>query len=245
MKVAMKVLYGSQNYRLDGPDSDTDYKLLLCPEFNDLYCYHKVDKHDLPENFDPEHHSVMSVMKFDEGVRKGNVNALELLFSREKHFLPATAELMRYFTNAMLAYKNGYLGFVWDEYLRTLCGMMLNSLDRYGVNRKSASRALFLLNFADFVSKNDFVVTGTNYSVYNVWRPAWEMRFDESVELPTREWFVNTFETLKDKSAERLRVWKHNNPNYYSLVTYDSTLVRLMRNYVLSQVKETKYYDDV
>ena len=32
-----KVLYGSQNYGLDGEDSDRDYKLVLCPGFDELY----------------------------------------------------------------------------------------------------------------------------------------------------------------------------------------------------------------
>lgn len=243
MKVVAKLLYGSQNYHLDGSNSDTDYKLLMCPEFNDLYTYHKVDKHDLPNSFDSEHHSVMSVMKFDEGVRKGNVNVLEMLFSQEKYFLPANTGLMQYFTKAMEAYKNGYLGFVWDEYLRTLCGMMLNSLDRYGVNRKSASRGLFLLNFADYVSRNDFVVTNATWSAYGVWHPAWKLRYDETTSLPSREWFVETFETLKKDSAVRLASWKHDNSNYYGLSKWDTFLVKLMRNYTLAQLKKEDFYD--
>ena len=98
MKVAARILVGSQNYSLSGPDSDYDYKLLMVPSFDDLYNYHKVDKHDLPQQYDPEHYSVISVMTFDKNVRAGNVNALEMLFSSEKKdalfflFLPCILE---------------------------------------------------------------------------------------------------------------------------------------------------------
>ena len=111
MRVVGLTLVGSQNYFLDGPDSDFDYKLLMMPEFNDFYTYHKVDKNDLPEGYDPEHYNVMSVLKFDENLHKGNINALEMLFSREQEL---SDDLASYFDMAQVFYNRGYLFLVWD-----------------------------------------------------------------------------------------------------------------------------------
>ena len=44
MREVARVLYGSQNYGLDTPESDRDYKVLMCPEFDDLYHGRKLEK---------------------------------------------------------------------------------------------------------------------------------------------------------------------------------------------------------
>ena len=143
MKPVAQILYGSQNYYLDGPDSDFDYKLLMMPDFNDFYNYHKVDKNDLPEGYDPEHYNVMSILTFDKNIRKGNINALEMLFS---HYIKCVSDIETYLDAAKRTYAEGYLFIVWDSFMATVEGMIKNSLDRYGVNRKSASRVLYLIN---------------------------------------------------------------------------------------------------
>ena len=142
MKPVAQILIGSQNYQLDGPDSDFDYKLLMMPDFNDFYNYHKVDRHDLPEGYDPEHYNVMSVLTFDKNIRKGNINALEMLFS---HYIKCTDDIEIYLNMARHAYAEGYLFIVWDSFMATVEGMIKNSLDRYGATRKSVSRAMYLI----------------------------------------------------------------------------------------------------
>ena len=178
------MLIGSQNYQLDGPDSDFDYKLLMMPDFNDFYSYHKVDKNDLPEGYDPEHYNVMSILTFDKNVRKGNINALEMLFS---HYIKCVGAVEVYFDAAKRAYSQGYLFTVWDSFIATVEGMIKNSLDRYGVNRKSASRAFYLINLCYFVAEHDFVMDNTTWGEKQVYTDARELRFNEEKELPTIE----------------------------------------------------------
>ena len=213
MKPVAQILYGSQNYFLDGPDSDRDYKLLMMPDFNDFYTYHKVDKNDLPKEYDPEHYNVMSVLKYDENLRKGNINALEMLFSRE---VKSNGVLDSYFLAARHAYAEGYLFSVWDTFIATVEGMIKNSLDRYGVNRKSASRALYLINLCSFVAEHDFAMDNTTWGEYEVFSSARELRFNKERELPTKEAIFATFEDTK-RFADNCR-------NYHRLMYSESEL---------------------
>lgn len=204
MKVVARVLVGSQNYHLDGPDSDYDYKLLMLPEFKDFYSYHKVDKTDLPKQYDPEHYSVMSLLTFDANLRKGNVNALEMLFSHEFKCY-GDFPLRTYLDVAYRAYYDGYLASVWTEYLRTVEGMVKNTFDRYGLTRKSASRAEFLLDFARYVASKDYVVSVNTWTTSDLWTFAWRMRYDTNLVLPDKDYFYAKFEDLKATTLQENR----------------------------------------
>lgn len=156
-----RMLYGSQNYGLDGADSDRDTKVLLCPAFEDFYRYHKVDKGDLPDGCDPEHDSPMSVMRFHELLSAGNPNCIEMLFSVErdvkvKGFGPYL-ELMR------RVYAGGYAALVWDCFYSALTGLALNGLDRNGVTPKTLARARYFYEMALHVAGNGFVIDEGTY----------------------------------------------------------------------------------
>ena len=213
MKPVAQILIGSQNYYLDGPDSDFDYKLLMMPDFNDFYNYHKVDKNDLPDEYDPEHYNVMSILTFDKNIRKGNVNALEMLFS---HYIKCVEDIESYLDAAKRAYSEGYLFIVWDSFMATVEGKIKNSLDRYGVNRKSASRALYLINLCYFVADHDFAMDNTTWGEGAVFSDARELRFNEDKELPTKEAIFATFENMKH-FADNCR-------NYHRLMYSESEL---------------------
>lgn len=213
MKPVAQMLIGSQNYQLDGSDSDFDYKLLMMPDFNDFYNYHKVDKNDLPEGYDPEHYNVMSILTFDKNIRKGNINALEMLFS---HYIKCADGIETYLNTAKRAYAEGYLFIVWDSFMATVEGMIKNSLDRYGVNRKSASRALYLINLCSFVADHDFAMDNTTWREHEVFSSARELRFNEEKELPTKEAILATFEDMK-RFADDCR-------NYHLLMNSESEL---------------------
>ena len=232
MKVVGRTLVGSQNYFLDGPNSDFDYKLLMMPEFNDFYTYHKVDKNDLPEEYDSEHYNVMSVLKFDENLRKGNVNALEMLFSREQEL---SDSMESYFGMARLVYSEGYLYTVWDTFLPTVEGMVKNSLDRYGVNRKSASRALYLINFCSFVAKDDFAVDKYTWGEYEVFAAARELRYNEEKKLPTREELFTMFEDMK-YGAEVYRK-RYRLTGTYAAANWNDFLALCMRDAVKTSLR--------
>lgn len=156
-----RVLYGSQNYGLDGPDSDRDYKVLLCPTFEDFYRYHKVDKKDLPKGCDLEHDSPVSVMRFHELLAQGNPNCIEMLFSLEWDM--KVKEFGTYLDMARKVYGGGYVAVVWDRFYSALTGLALNALDRYGVTPKTVSRARYFYGMAHYVAENGFVIDEGTY----------------------------------------------------------------------------------
>lgn len=156
-----RVLYGSQNYGLDGPDSDRDYKVLLCPTFEDFYRYHKVDKKDLPEECDPEHDSPVSVMRFHELLAQGNPNCVEMLFSLEWDV--KVKEFGTYLDMARKVYGGGYVACVWDMFYSALTGLALNGMDRNGVTPKTVARARYLYGMAHCVAENGFVIDEGTY----------------------------------------------------------------------------------
>lgn len=237
MKPVAQILYGSQNYYLDGPDSDYDYKLLMMPDFNDFYNYHKVDKHDLPEGYDPEHYSVMSILTFDKNIRKGNINALELLFS---HYTRCVGDIESYLEQAKRAYAEGYLFIMWDSFMATVEGMIKNSLDRYGVNRKSASHALYLINLCYFVADHDFAMDNMTWGERKVFTDAYELRFNEDKELPTKEAILATFEDMKrfaDECRDYYRLM--NSQSELDLVaSWNDDLEKCMKNVVKEYLKK-------
>ena len=194
MKPIAQILVGSQNYKLDGPDSDFDYKLLMMPDFNDFYNYHKVDKHDLPEGYDPEHYSVMSVLTFDKNVRNGNVNALEMLFST---YINSGKDIELYLSAARQAYSEGYLFIVWDKFIATIEGLIKNSLNRNGANRKTVSRALYLIYLCHYIAQHDFEISIETWSAEDVYKRPRELRYNDSIELPTKETIFHMIDTMK------------------------------------------------
>lgn len=156
MKEVAHILYGSQNYGLDTPESDRDYKVLLCHEFDDLYHYHKVCKDDLPTGLDPEHYSVMSVIQFHDLLMSGNPNCIEMIYSVDKRIFH---DFYRdYLDLAGSMYAMGYIATVWDKFYSALKGIALNSIDRNGVNVKTVSRLCFFNYFAKQIVRDDFVV---------------------------------------------------------------------------------------
>ena len=237
MKEVARICYGSQNYQLDGPDSDFDYKLLMMPDFNDFYNYHKVDKNDLPEGYDPEHYNVMSILTFDKNVRKGNINALEMIFS---HYIKCAGDIETYIDAAKRAYAEGYLFIVWDSFMATVEGMIKNSLDRYGVNRKSASRALYLISLCSFVAEHDFAMDNTTWGEYEVFSSARELRFNEERELPTKEAIFATFEDMK-RFADDCRNYHrlmYSESELNLIAAWDDDLATCMKNTVKGYLKK-------
>lgn len=161
MRAFAKVLYGSQNYGLDGPDSDRDYKILLCPDFDDFYNSRKVSKDDLPYGLDPEHNSVMSIIQFNDLLLKGNPNCIEMLFSVDWQI--HNKKLEAYLTKARQLYGFGYLAMVWQDFYKAVHGIALNAIKRDGINAKTVSRARYFCGLMVHTSKREFVMNETSW----------------------------------------------------------------------------------
>ena len=158
MKVIGTTLIGSQNYRIDTPESDRDYNIIVTPNFDELY--NKKDLNGAAVPFgDPEHYSCMDMRTFANNLAKGNPNAIEMLFSTEiddgfadfKNLLEAWRE----------PYLNGYVASQWHYFTEAVGGIMYNSFKRYGVTRKVASRALYFYKLVEYISNHNFVIDET------------------------------------------------------------------------------------
>lgn len=155
------VLYGSQNYGLDGAESDKDYKIILCPEFNDFYNYHRVDKEDVPAGYDRSHCSPMSIMQFHSLLMNGNPNCLEMLFSIE--WICHNQRLLKYLARARELFGSCWLAYTWDKFYTALTGLALNSIDRYGPNEKTVSRGYYMFSLANQIAEDGFSVCGDSF----------------------------------------------------------------------------------
>lgn len=169
MKVIGTILIGSQNYRLDILESDRDYKIVVTPNFDELYLKKDLNGAALPFG-DREHYSCMDVRTFANNLAKGNPNAIEMLFSTEidDEFADFRCLLEKW----REPYFNGYVASQWHYFTEAVGGIMYNSFKRYGVTPKTASRALYFYKLVEYISNHNFVIDETI------------LRNDEICELP-------------------------------------------------------------
>lgn len=129
-----RMLYGSQNYNLDTPESDKDYKVIEFPDAEDLF-YVKTLNRQLSEN-----ESVWDVRNFLKYLMKANPNALELLFSVEQEYEDESFK-------ELLDYIRPRIGSVirlhWEEFGRATLGIAWESTRRNQVNPKTTARLTY------------------------------------------------------------------------------------------------------
>lgn len=201
MRVIGKSLYGSQNYHLDGPQSDKDYKIFMAPEFIDLY--NGKDKPALPMGYNPDFVSAMDFRKFDNLLRRGNVNTIEYLFSSE--FELYDDNFNEYFITAHEAFEKGYLTHVWDYFFSSVKGLILNTVKRLNFSnearRKAASRGIWWINFVSFVIKHDYCIREEMWKLPAIYNFPREIRFNGDIDLPNEEDWQEMFEYLEILAA--------------------------------------------
>lgn len=189
-----KILYGSQNYGLDLPTSDKDYKIIVAPSLIDLY-----KGEELTKKLN-EHETQMDVRKFARLLlERGNLNMWELVFSIEKEgkadFLSLLKEVR---ANSQQLLLNAFDGFInsW----KGMSFQVLNNKDA----RKGTSRALFLIELGRRLATNAMTMTEETWNDY---LPAVEVR--EGLVAPSRysyDWIkaevARTEETLRHCANE-------------------------------------------
>ena len=156
-----RMLYGSQNYGLDGPESDRDYKVVLCPGLAELYEGRMCKKNE------GEHVTGIDVRRLHGLLMNGNPNAVELLYSAEAYVMDGT--FGKYLDCARMMVEGGYVASVWRTFYAALTGMALNGIDRNGVTPKTVARAFYYLELAKHLANNGFVL---NEGVYRGEGPA-------------------------------------------------------------------------
>ena len=75
--------------------------------------------------------------------------------------------------------------------------MVKNSLDRDGISRKSASRALYLIYLCHDIAEHDFAIDFSTWKVEEVYKRPRELRYNENIELPTKETIFHMVDTMK------------------------------------------------
>ena len=237
-----RCLYGSNNYNLDGPNSDKDYKVFLCPDFNDLYNSKRVEKSDLSAATYGEQFSPMDVRQFARNLAKGNVNCCEYLFSVEANHEPAFSSFV---SVARKAYECGYVITCWDAFFASVEGMVKNSLDRCGVTRKSMSRAYYLYMFVLMLVEDGFKMTEHSWR-NNYWnKDVHKMRFDENYYLPTQEGLYQGFAKLKQMASNRVEAFKENRPlEYKELSAYYYVFEEEMKKFVKHELQYEQLMGD-
>lgn len=189
-----KLLYGSQNYGLDGPNSDRDYKVVLCPEFSELY------EGRMCKRNQGEHLIGIDVRQLHGLLMNGNPNAVELLFSVDAEV--EDEDFRRYLDCVRMMCQGGYVASVWKTFYAALQGLALNGMDRNGVTPKTVARAYYFLGLAKFVVQNGFVL---NEEVYRGGLPFQQMARDIrfGFDYPGREGVLNGIaEDVKHQFAE-------------------------------------------
>lgn len=252
MKEIVKILIGSQNYGLDGPDSDKDYKVIYVPQFDDLYNCRLAEHSDLREEWHNEHYSAMDVRKWCNLLIKGNINALEMLYSLNweyNNFLLYNKNFDYALHFIRNLYENKYVAIVWDNFFTATKGLCLNSIKRYGITEKTASRAKYFTNLLTYIINNNFVINHSVWRNKTVVDSAREIRFNKT-QLPTEEEINQWFDEVKILATKQLglvgsltelwepsKVYKEKVDNFLKQFIYEEML---KSNVLVSEEKKTK-----
>lgn len=241
MQVHGKILFGSNNYHLNTSTSDKDYKLIVIPEFYELYNNVNLNKSNLPIGYDKEHDFIMDFRGFDSLLRKGNFNAIELLFSTEIFIYEQ--RLLDYLNIARKVYQNGYCAVIWPVLYKSSKGLVANSLKRDGYNPKTVSRSIYIVNFLSNLVLNNFVLTTETWEDPKIWSFPQSIRTG-SIPLPTyteQDW-KEMFDYIDIIASNTLNKME---PRAAQFQQYNNELAYYARQYVASSIKKEliKNYD--
>lgn len=151
-------LVGSNNYNLDLPDSDKDYKGVVMPNFTDLY-FNKT----LNAQVD-EHKSLVDYRFFCQKLIKANPNYIEMLFSKEKEFLDdGFAQIFELARETLPS----FLHLSWDNFVLAALSMARNSLKRTDQERKMVARAVFLCHLLERAYEKNGELTDSDWTAHN------------------------------------------------------------------------------
>ena len=153
-----KFLIGSNNYNLDLPDSDKDYKEIAMPNFTDLY-FNKT----LNAQID-EHKSLVDYRFFCQRLVKANLNYVEILFSKEKEFLDE--EFAQIFDLARETLPS-FLRLNWGNFVLATLSMAHNSLKRIDQESKMVARAVFLCHLLERAYEKNGELTDSDWIDHN------------------------------------------------------------------------------
>ena len=206
MKELVTLLYGSQNYKLDTPESDCDFKILVTPSFDDLYFERKPGQ---VVDYDPEHYSYMDIRKYHELIKKGNYNATEMLFTTTRYYATESSLVADYFNTWQEVYNNGYLYFMWDNFFNSLRGSATNFLHRCGYTNKTIARAYYYCLLGFNILREGFVMNEESWRGPNITQLPRFVRF-QADDANLMKYNNNFFTQLLNELKELGQIMKEN-----------------------------------
>ena len=139
-------LYGSQNYNMDGPNSDVDTKCLIVPSFEEIAFNKKAVSYEY--HFDNgEHLKVIDIREFLRFIKKQNPNDLEILFTKYYVLNNTYAEIWYYLWNHReeVAHYHPYRAI---DTMRHMANKEYYNVEKKGFNTKSLALIFRLTKMA-------------------------------------------------------------------------------------------------
>lgn len=155
-RVLGKILYGSQNYGLNGPNSDKDYYEIVMPSFYDLY-YQK----------EASDKKSWDIRKFTKLILDGNFNAIELLFSVDKQFYSQDFEFLWHYLRAI---SSDIVARRSKKFYYSIRGCFKASLDNADKANSVETYIKHMARTQYFVDLLDHVRLSHFYLTENTWR---------------------------------------------------------------------------
>lgn len=232
------ILYGSNNYELDSPNSDKDYKVIMCPQWDDLYTKRDVSLSDMDSSYDHEHYSPIDCRQFDRLLHKCNPNILELVYSIE--FNSTNDAMCEYISYAKYLLSAGYIALHWRNFYAACQGIAFNTIKRYGETYKAVSRAWYFLELVKSIPLHGF-----HMGVFT-WRGNWYNKEARAIRYNTTDnlsslvdYIKNEFTNNKEQLAARADQWIKNHPtDVRDLYKISTQLTDKMQNLVLNELTE-------
>lgn len=129
-----KIIYGSQNYLLDTPESDKDYKLIEFPNARELFFSQKLNRQL------NDHESVWDIRDFCKFLMKANPNALEMLFSVEITYADDRFKELLDFIRTNV---ESVIRVNWSNFSKATYGLAHEAIYRNSITPKSVARLAY------------------------------------------------------------------------------------------------------
>lgn len=166
--ILFKSLVGSHNYNLNDATSDKDFKVIVAPNFEDLYLGSMFSKQRVGNLFDIEVHDVR---KLSSVWTKANINFIEILFSKDIIVNPTLNKKTRELIHELFAMKQDIAKMNLKYLCNSCMGMhtqkmklltkgtsgTMDLVEKFGYDTKQAQHAYRVLDFLERFYKTDFL----------------------------------------------------------------------------------------
>lgn len=173
--IVFEALFGSHNYNLNSPLSDKDYKVFVCPTFDDLYANKRFSTSAITDSFD---YDVHDIRQLGELFWKTNINFMEVLFSKSVIYYEEFDELYYWMSDNREEIARMNLPYLFDACVgmhhqkrKRMNGKGTEStkhlVEKYGYECKEASHAYRVLDCLQRYYENGFTSFGQAISYEN------------------------------------------------------------------------------